>query len=52
MVAFIGFYESPRPPSSGNECGIAPSYRHGNQNDATEVFSFVVVAFFARHNHG
>jgi hypothetical protein len=32
MAAFSGFYESPGPPSSGNECGIAPSHHHGHRN--------------------
>ena len=32
MAAFSGFYESPGPPSSGDERGIAQSHRHGYQN--------------------
>ena len=32
MAAFSGFYESPGPPSLGNECGIAPAHRHGYRN--------------------
>ena len=32
MTAFSGFYESPGPCWSGDECGIAPSHRHGHWN--------------------
>ncbi len=32
MRAFSGFYESPGPPSSGNDRGIAPLHHHAHQN--------------------
>jgi hypothetical protein len=32
MVAFSGFYESHKPPPSGNARGIVPPHRDGNQN--------------------
>jgi hypothetical protein len=32
MVAFSGFYESHKPPPSGDACGIVPLHRDGHQN--------------------
>ena len=32
MLAFSGFYESHRPTSLGNACGIVPVHCHGHQN--------------------
>ena len=32
MAAFIGFYESHKPPPSGDACGIVPAHRDGHQN--------------------
>ena len=33
MAAFCGFYDSPRPPPSGDAHGIVPAHRDGHQND-------------------
>ena len=32
MVAFSGFYESHKPPPSGDARGIVPAHRDGHQN--------------------
>ena len=32
MAAFSGFYESHKPPPSGDACGIVPPRRDGHQN--------------------
>ena len=32
MVAFSGFYESHKPPPSGDAPGIVPPHRNGHQN--------------------
>jgi hypothetical protein len=32
MVAFSGFYESHKPPPSGDVRGIVPPHRHGHRN--------------------
>ena len=33
MVAFSGFYESPRPPPLGDACDIVPPHCNDHQND-------------------
>jgi len=32
IAAFSGFYESPRPPPSGDACDIVPPHRDDHQN--------------------
>ena len=38
MAAFSGFYESPRPPSSGDVRGIVPAHCHGHRNGLQRRF--------------
>jgi hypothetical protein len=43
MAASSGFYQSPRPPPSGDACSIVPADRHGHQNvqQIWCIFSFL-----------
>ena len=40
MVAFSGFYESHKPPPSGDALGIIPLHRDGHQNGQQSGYMF------------
>ena len=46
MAAFSGFYESHKPPPSGDVRSIVPAHRDGHET-ASKVGSFCIVVPFA-----
>jgi len=42
MVAFSGFYESHKPPPSGDARGIAPPHRDDHRNGQQSGYMFIM----------
>jgi hypothetical protein len=47
MVAFSGFYESHKPPPSGDAWGIAPPHRNGHRNGQQSGYMFMMIVALA-----
>jgi hypothetical protein len=47
MVAFSGFYESHKPPPSGDAWDIAPPHRNGHRNGQQSGYMFMMIVALA-----